>query len=428
MNIKNLHKIIEDQPRFRHNQVNEAVFCSLIGNWAEASNLPKSLQERLNEECPLEIQGRILESKIAPDVKKGGTVKAIITLADGMEVETVLMLHGERNTVCVSSQVGCPLACRFCATGQMGFRRNLDEHEIVEQVLFFARYLKTNFGSEQKVTNVVFMGMGEPFLNYDHVWTAIRILNSEEKFGIGARRISISTAGIIEGIRRMIKEDLQINLAISLHAPMDGLRTDLMPINKHNPLVKLLGVVEQYIEITNRKVMLEYVLIQGVNDSLEYAKKLAEIADHPLYMVNLISYNETGVYKPSSPDQAERFKRTLEKKGIAVTLRHHYGGEIKAACGQLGKIKSEVMGEKSEVKDKKQDAGNKKSEVKTKKTEFKNKKTEVSGKNFSGGKIVKSKTGARGGRSGLAVKRKKSFDTKTMKGKLEARSKKNKKN
>lgn len=343
MNIKNLHKILKDQPKFRHKQVNEAIFRSFVSTWDEASNIPKILKERLNKDCPLFIQGEVLESKISTSKRREGTVKAIIKLADGLEIETVLMLHDDnRNTVCVSSQVGCPLACKFCATGQMGFKRNLSEQEIIEQVLFFARYLKKNFGVEQKVTNIVFMGMGEPFLNYDNVWLAIRKLNSDECFGIGARKISISTAGIIEGIKKMTREDLQVNLAISLHAPLDNIRTELMSINKSNPIGKLLYTVDKYIEKTNRRVMFEYVLIDGVNDSIECAANLAKIMKKPLYLVNLIVYNKTGGFKPSRTEQVDRFKKVLEKEGVAFTHRHHYGGEIKAACGQLSRKKLEI--------------------------------------------------------------------------------------
>ena len=198
--------------------------------------------------------------------KKEDSVKAKITLKDGLEIETVLMRHRDgRNTVCVSSQVGCPLGCLFCATGKMGFKRNLTAEEILEQVIFFARFLKLEDG---RVTNVTFMGMGEPFLNYDNVLNAIKILNDAKYFNIGVRSLSISTAGIIEGIKKLSDESLHVNLAISLHAPSDNLRKSLMPIDKKYPLPDVLVAVDEYIEKTKRKVMFEYVLIKGVNVEL----------------------------------------------------------------------------------------------------------------------------------------------------------------
>lgn len=296
--------------------------------------------------------------------KDKNTIKALITLKDGLKIETVLMRHkprsrasslrgkDKRNTICVSSQIGCPLACTFCATGKMGFKRNLEAWEIVEQVLFFARYLKK---INEKVTNIVFMGMGEPFLNYDNVIGAIKILNDKEGFNLGARHFSISTVGIVEGIEKLAKEELQINLAISLHAPDDELRLKLMPINKKYPIKKILNAVDDYIKKTRRRVMFEYIMIENLNDSEEHAEKLAKLMKKPLYFVNLISYNFTrlrptctevsagkqgfggqaGIFKPSSPSSIKRFKEILEKEGVAVTQRYRFGQDIKGACGQL---------------------------------------------------------------------------------------------
>jgi 23S rRNA (adenine2503-C2)-methyltransferase len=238
--------------------------------------------------------------------------------------------NDDRFTVCVSSQVGCPLACSFCATGTMGLKRNLDSFEIITQVLLFSRYLK-----DKKITNVVFMGMGEPFLNYDNVMKAIHILNDSEYFNIGSRKISISTAGIVEGIERFALEDLQVNLSISLHAPNNQLRNELMPINKKYSLEKVLISVDEYILKTKRKVMFEYLMIKGVNDSLSCAKELAKLMKKPLYMVNLIVYNPTGRFVPSDSRTIKKFKEYLEKEGIFTTQRYEFGRGINAACGQL---------------------------------------------------------------------------------------------
>ena len=297
MDINNLHKILEGEPKFRLKQIQEALYKKLISNWNEATFLPLDLREKLNKNVPLDIKADVLVSK------KEDSIKAKITLHDGLQIESVLMRHKDgRNTVCVSSQVGCPLGCLFCATGKMGFKRNLTADEIIEQVVFFDRYLSTLGG--QKVTNVTFMGMGEPFLNYDNVLDAVKILNSKDFLNIGARSISISTAGIVEGIEKLSNEGLQLNLAISLHAPNDKLRSSLMPIDKRYPLENVLKAVDEYIKKTKRKVMFEYVLINGINDSDECAKELAKImsarggsaSGGKLYFVNLILYNPTGKF------------------------------------------------------------------------------------------------------------------------------------
>ncbi|MCK5412749.1 MAG: 23S rRNA (adenine(2503)-C(2))-methyltransferase RlmN [Candidatus Pacebacteria bacterium] len=248
MNLKKLNEIIKDEPSYRLKQIKRSLFIDLIDNWKQASTLSKELREKLSRDFPIFIKE---ESLISEDKK---TIKSLITLEDGQKIETVLMRHKDkRNTVCLSSQVGCPLACEFCATGKFGFVRNLTVSEIVIQLLFFARLLNKE---EERVTNIVFMGMGEPFLNYDNVLKAIRIFNDKEGFNIGARRISISTAGIIEGIDRLSKEKLQVNLAISLHAAKNDLRLKLMPINKKYPLDKVLASVDRFIKKTRRKVML----------------------------------------------------------------------------------------------------------------------------------------------------------------------------
>ncbi len=357
MDFKKIEKILEQEPGFRIKQAKKAIFQDLAGDWDEITTLPQDLRQKLSRKFPIE---ELKAEKILTSTDNQ-TIKVLFELKDGFKIESVLMRHGSknpsilkssglkgslqvsRNTVCVSSQVGCAMNCQFCATSQLGFKRNLDAGEIVEQVLYFARWLKKEktrlrqgFG-ETRVTNVVFMGMGEPLLNYANVLEAIKILNDKDGFNLGSRHISISTCGIIEGIKKLAKEPLQVNLAISLHAPNNELRSKLMPINKAYSIEKVLKAVDDYIEKTRRRVMFEYLMIDGVNDSEAQAEELAKLLKKPLYFVNLISFNPIGhsEFKPSSGWKIKQFKETLEKAGINVTQRHRFGKEIKAACGQL---------------------------------------------------------------------------------------------
>jgi len=278
----------------------------------------------------LKINAKICSSQGAE------SLKALITFEDGLQAESVLMRHDNRNTVCVSSQVGCPMACSFCATGKMGFNRNLTTAEIIEQVVLFGRALKRE---NQRVDNVVFMGMGEPFLNYENVMAAIKILNDPKGLNIGGRHISISTCGIVEGIEKLIDEPLRVNLAISLHAPDDRLRSRLMPANVKYPINDIMKAVLRYVKNTNRRVMFEYIMIDGVNDSDECARELAELIRSRLSLklafVNLIRYNPTGIYAAAAPERVKAFKTILMRAGVETTERYRFGREIKAACGQL---------------------------------------------------------------------------------------------
>ncbi len=330
MNLSKLSTILHVEPKYRYAQVNKAIWQDFISHWQEVSSLPKNLREQLEEECPLEIPAEIDKNK-----SHNKSVKALITLYDGEAVETVLIRQKDkRNTVCVSSQVGCPLACEFCATGNFGFRRDLKSEEIVEQVIFWSRYLKAEKKGE-KVDNIVFMGMGEPFLNYGEFIKAAKFLNNPETLNIGSRRMSVSTAGITEGIKRLAGEKLQINLAISLHAANDILRRDLMPIAKKYNLHDITKAVDNYITKTGRRVMFEYLMIKGENDSDKDAYELVKLMRKPLYLVNLIPYNPTGRFKPSTRERVEKFKKILEESGVAVTVRLSFGADINAACGQL---------------------------------------------------------------------------------------------
>lgn len=320
-----------EQPGYRADQVREAVFKTLVEDWEQVRGLPKDLRQKLAQDCPLKIEAEIFS---APG---GDSLKALLKLADGLEVETVLMRHQDnRNTVCVSSQVGCPMGCKFCATGKMGFKRNLSTMEIAQQVLLFARFLKKE---GQRVTNIVFMGMGEPFMNYDNVIGAVRIMNDEKTMGIGSRHISISTVGVVDGIEKLIDEPLQVNLAISLHAPNDTLRSKIIPANVKYPIDEIFKAVLRYSKNTNRRVMFEYIMIDGLNDSDECACQLVQLIKSRLSLklafVNLIRYNPTGSFKPSSPERTKAFKEILEDAHIEVTERYRFGRGIKAACGQL---------------------------------------------------------------------------------------------
>lgn len=323
-----LSKILADQPAYRKKQIQEAVYKQLISDWDEALTLPKDLRDTLKVEMPLAIPAEI--------INEGRARKALITLNDGLQIEAVLITnHDGRHTVCVSSQVGCPMVCTFCATGKMGFKRNLTAQEIVNQVLLFARELKK---SEDRVDNVVFMGMGEPLLNLYSVLEAIELINSPEGLEIGARSISISTCGMPEGIREIIEFPLQINLAISLHAPNDELRSELMPVASQYSIKEIWRELKNYLAAKKRKVMLEYVMIDNVNDNELYAEELAGLVTElpkGLAMINLIPYNPTGKYRPSPKNQIQKFKQVLEEHGLEVIVRESLGGSIAGACGQL---------------------------------------------------------------------------------------------
>lgn len=328
MDLRAIKSILADQPSYRHKQIHEALYQQLVSDWEEVLTLPKDLRARLAEEIPLAIDAVI--------VADGAAKKAAITLADGNVIETVLIKNADgRHTVCVSSQVGCALGCTFCATGSNGFKRNLTAEEISSQVLLFARQLKKN---SERVDNIVFMGMGEPFLNWDNVAEAIKMFNDKDGLNIAARSISISTCGITSGIRALIKFPLQVNLAISLHAPTDRLRQEIMPIAKKYDLPTLFDAMMDYLNETNRKIMIEYLMIDGVNDSAVQADALADLLEEipkHLLMVNLIQYNPTGKYQPSPMSKVKGFKSALGRRGFEATIRESLGGNIAGACGQL---------------------------------------------------------------------------------------------
>lgn len=338
-----------DEPAFRAKQLYNWLYRQLVSDFAAMNNLPAALRERLANEAT--IGPLVVRSELHS--KDDRTRKILLELADGKLIESVLMLYpplGEssaRATVCVSSQAGCAFGCTFCATGQMGFDRHLSAGEIVAQVLYFARELQAAPwvaaglpGSTpiDHITNIVLMGMGEPLHNYTNVLQALRILNSPEGFNLGARHMTVSTVGLVPAIRKLSQEQLQVNLAISLHAPTDELRGQTMPINRKYPLQELLAACQEYIASTRRQVTFEYVLLSGVNDTPEHAHQLAELLA-PLQQfahVNCIPVNATAAgYHPPGPEAIRAFRNILFEHGVSNSVRAERGDDIAAACGQL---------------------------------------------------------------------------------------------
>lgn len=317
---------------YRLRQLYHAATKELLDGPAGVTTLPKELRSALSNGG---ITFLALDPIAVQRSRDEQTTKGLFRLHDGKEVEAVLMEHhGDRTTVCISSQAGCAFACAFCATGQGGFNRNLTAGEIFEQALFFARMPAKR---KKRITNVVFMGMGEPFHNYDAVIEAVALLNDPNGFGLGHRHITISTVGLVDKIDRFADERVQVNLAISLHAPNDDLRTRLMPVNRRFPLDELMQACERYVEKTNRKVFFEYVMLAGVNDSDECARELSSLMKGRLHHVNLIPYNATpdGPYSATDNARIWDFAAILDAAGVPVTVRQNMGRDIAAACGQL---------------------------------------------------------------------------------------------
>lgn len=322
-------------PIYRAKQILYAIYKEGKGSFDEISVLPKAAREDLKNDLP------IFSFEVAREVvsKSGDTVKTLFKLHDGKLMEGVLMRFRDgRNSVCVSSQVGCGLKCAFCATGTMGFTRNLTAEEIADQVLYFDHWLKKNEKDEQKarVNHVIFMGMGEPLLNYDEVMKAVKIMNDPDLLGIAARHITVSTSGVIPGIDRLAKEDLQINLALSIHAPNQELRASFMPIARAYKLPELIKAIEAYIEKTHRRISYEYVMLKNINDSEDLARQLGRLIKGQRCHVNLIPYNETYLgFSNAGKSRIDRFREILESFDVPVTVRVSLGQDISAACGQL---------------------------------------------------------------------------------------------
>lgn len=318
---------VRSAPAYRAKQLFQALYQRGVTSLEEITDWPKALRQAVAAEFTM---GSLTPSESQQSVD--GTRKWLSKLADEQLVETVLIPTEFRNTVCVSTQVGCAYACAFCASGQAGLRRNLTAGEIVQEVLLVDQAVKP-----KRVTNIVFMGMGEPLANYDQVLAAIRVLNDPEGLKIGARKITISTVGLVPMIERLAKEGLQIELSISLHAPSNEVRGRLMPVNTKYPISQLMAACRTYAEATKRLLTFEYILIDGVNDQAIHANQLAGLLKGLLAKVNLIPCHPT----PGTPwgrppmDRMLLFERTLRRRGILCTLRRSRGLDIDGACGQL---------------------------------------------------------------------------------------------
>jgi 23S rRNA (adenine2503-C2)-methyltransferase len=331
-NFGQLEAIFSDlnEPKFRVKQLWQGIYIQLWNKPDQFTNFPKTLRDKLFNTFSFDsmIPEKILQSS------DHETVKTLLKLYDGRAVEAVLMKYDQRRTLCISTQAGCAMGCIFCATGQMGFQRNLTAGEIIEQVLHYARLLQQD---GERVTNIVLMGMGEPFHNYESTMQAIDTLNDADGFNLGARRFTISTVGLVPMIKKFADENRQVNLAISLHEATDEERSKLLPVNKKYPIRTLLDVCRYYIEKTNRRITFEWALIAGYNDDVDTAKKLAELLKGLLCHVNVIPLNPTANPNLKAPtkEQTIIFQQTLENNGIPCTIRLRRGIDIQAGCGQL---------------------------------------------------------------------------------------------
>lgn len=323
-----LARLLDGEPPYRVRQVWDGLYRSLEEPSA-LTTLPRSLRERLAGADELAPALEVSREVAADD---GETQKWLYSLADGAVVETVLMHHPSRATVCVSSQAGCAMGCTFCATGQAGFRRHLATGEIVEQVVRAARAARER---GRRLDHVVFMGMGEPLANYDRVLLAVRAI--VEELGIGARHVTLSTVGVVPGIDRLAAEPLQVNLAVSLHAANDALRDELVPLNRRYPIAALMDACARYRDATNRRISFEWALIANKNDTAAAAAELADLARPLGAHVNLIPLNPTPGFLAlgSRPERVRAFRDALTSLGVNATVRRTRGREIAAACGQL---------------------------------------------------------------------------------------------
>jgi 23S rRNA (adenine2503-C2)-methyltransferase len=330
--LPELEQVFKDwgEPAYRARQVWQGLYQRLWNRPEQFTTLPRALQERVGSHFSFSA----LEQETVLASKDGETVKTLFRLPDRQPLEAVLMGYARRRTLCISSQAGCAMGCVFCATGQMGFRRHLSSGEIVEQVLYYARILGER---GEKVTNIVLMGMGEPFHNYDATLQAIDRLAHPEGMNLGARRFTISTVGLVPMIRRFAQEGRQINLAVSLHAAEDELRSSMLPINRKYPLDQLFAACREYVEKTNRRITFEWALIRDVNDSPEQARLLARRLSGLLSHVNVIPLNPTEKYpgQATTLERARAFQEELERHGIPCTIRLRRGIDIHAGCGQL---------------------------------------------------------------------------------------------
>jgi 23S rRNA (adenine2503-C2)-methyltransferase len=316
-------------PAYRGRQVREAIYHQLKSSAPEISTLSKGDRQTLGEHIDF-LAGDIATHQQSSD----GTQKILLDWGDGAKAECVIIPEETRRTACISSQVGCPVGCKFCASGLNGFQKNLSVERIVHQIYVCNRLLS---GKNQRITNIVFMGMGEPLANYNNVISAIRIIHDPQCFNIGARKITVSTVGVPTKMRQLALENLPLNLAISLHAPTEQLRRQLIPWAEHFSLSDILDAARYYFEQTGREVTLEYILLHGVNDEPEHARQLASICKTLRANVNLLRYNEVeGLPFQRPPAQSVvRFQTILRNAGVNAHVRRSRGRDIDAACGQL---------------------------------------------------------------------------------------------
>jgi 23S rRNA (adenine2503-C2)-methyltransferase len=323
------------QPRFRARQLWNWLYRQLATAFEDMVNLPLAFREALAEHATLGVAREIAEVHSSD----GHTQKWLLELPDTEKIEAVLMEYDVRNTACISVQVGCAYACAFCATGRMGLVRNLRAGEIVMQIIHVERELRQQgpFEGDHALTNIVFMGMGEPLANYNEVIKALRILNDPDGLNIGARRMTLSTVGLVPAIRRLAEEPIQVNLAVSLHSPIDEIRSELIPINRQYPISELMATVRDYIDKTGRRVTFEYAMINDVNDTPEQAHALGRLLRGLLSHVNMIPLNPVpgSPWPASDPERIREFARILRSYGVTATVRMRRGIDVAAGCGQL---------------------------------------------------------------------------------------------
>lgn len=313
------------EKKFRATQIYDFLYKKRIDNVNQMSNISKDIKKHLTENFTFDKIKLVLKQE-DKDVKK-----YLFELLDGQRIETVLMYHDYGISICVSSQVGCNMGCKFCESGRLKKVRNLEAYEIVEQILLIEEDIKT------RITHVVVMGIGEPFDNYDNLMRFIKIINEGKGIALGSRHITVSTCGLIKGIEKFMNEEGQVNLAISLHAPNDEIRKKIMPIANVYDMESLFSTLKKYLKKTNRRITIEYIMLDGINDSVENALELASKLKNINCYVNLIPYNETENigYKRTKKEQIMKFYDILKKKNINVTIRREFGSKVDAACGQL---------------------------------------------------------------------------------------------
>lgn len=324
------------QKKFRAQQLFSWIYKKRVFDFEQMTDIAIDFRRHLQEHYEIKLPKLYLKQKSID-----GTIKILVELSDGNRVETVLMRYDYGNSVCVTTQVGCNMGCSFCASGLLKKKRDLTTGEIIGQMLVMESLME-----DERISHIVVMGIGEPFDNYTNLLNFLSLANDPKAFEIGARHITVSTCGIAPKIRAFAEEDLAINLAISLHAPNDTIRTSIMPINRAYPLKELLDAVRYYEETTGKRVTFEYIMISGVNDEIEHAQELAQLVKGFKSYVNLIPYNEVmeNPFKRPTPDRIKRFQDYLVKAGVNVTVRKEFGHDIDAACGQLRAKDAKALG------------------------------------------------------------------------------------